>query len=168
MYNWHHSDRQAFIMYTSRISVCTAQWSPCFLLPFSLIPLLLPIRFPLLTWNPPCCDRIRPPRSQVVRTLNSSFPSPCSYTPHSRIPTPRGSPHPNIHSLGWHREPGSQDPAQSLLYPKKYLEIFSTGKNVFSYLSNISKYAKLTTVPIVCAFLVNKFTLWRKAISYTQ
>ncbi len=74
--------------------------------------LLLPIRFLLLTWNPPCCDRIRPPRSQVARKLIFPFPSPYSYTPHSKIPTPRGLPEPNIHSLGRHREPGSQDPAQ--------------------------------------------------------
>jgi hypothetical protein len=35
-----------------------------------------------------------------------------SYTPHSKIPTPRGFPDPNIHTLGRHRKPGSQDPAQ--------------------------------------------------------
>ncbi len=58
--------------------------------------LLLPFSFPSLTWNPPCCDRIRPPRSQVARKLNSPFPSPCSYTPCSRIPTPWGFSHPNI------------------------------------------------------------------------
>ncbi len=74
--------------------------------------LLLPIRFPLLTWNPPCCDRIRPPHSQVALKLIFPFPSPCSYTPHPKIPTPRSSPDPNIHSLGRHREPGSQDRAQ--------------------------------------------------------
>ncbi len=74
--------------------------------------LLLPIRLPLLTWNPPCCDRIRPPRSQVARKLIFPFPSPCSFTPHPKIPTPRGFPDPNIHSLGRHRESGSQDPAQ--------------------------------------------------------
>ncbi len=80
---------------------------------FPLLPsLLLPIRFPLLTWNPPCCDRIRPPRSQVARKLIFSFPSPCSYTPHSKIPTPWSYPDPNIHSLGRHHEPGSQDRAQ--------------------------------------------------------
>ncbi len=74
--------------------------------------LLLPIRLPLLTWNPPCCDRIRPPRSQVARKLIFPLPSPCSYTPHSKIPTPRGFLDPNIHSLGRHRESGSQAPEQ--------------------------------------------------------
>ncbi len=27
-----------------------------------------------LTWNPPCCDRIRPPRSWVARKLTPHFP----------------------------------------------------------------------------------------------
>ncbi len=76
--------------------------------------LLLPIRFPLLTWSPPCCDRIRPPCSQVARKLIFPFPSLCSYTPHPKISTPRSSPDPNIHSLGRHREPGSQDRAHWL------------------------------------------------------
>jgi hypothetical protein len=63
------------------------------LLAFPLLhSLLLPIRLPLLTWNPPCCDRIRPPRSQVARKLTFPFPSPCSYAPHSKIPTPPGFP----------------------------------------------------------------------------
>ncbi len=70
--------------------------------------LLLPVRLPLLTWNPPCCDRICPPRSQVARKLIFPFLSPCSYTPHSKIPTPRGFPDPNVHSLGRHHESGSQ------------------------------------------------------------
>ncbi len=81
---------------------------------------LLPICILLLTWNPPCCDRIRPPRSQVAHKLIFPFPSPCSYTPHSKIPTPRSFPDPNIHSLGRHRETSSQDRAQyqwSVLLP---------------------------------------------------
>ncbi len=39
------------------------------LLPFA--PLFSPS---LLTWNPPCCDRIHPPRSQVAHKLTSPFP----------------------------------------------------------------------------------------------
>ncbi len=74
--------------------------------------LLLPIRLPLLSWNPPCCDRIRPPRSQVAHKLIFPFPSLYLYTPHSKIPTPRSFSDPNIHSLGRHSELGSQDPAQ--------------------------------------------------------
>ncbi len=48
--------------------------SPWFCLPL-LIPLCLPLcallDSPLLTWNPPSCDRIRPPRSQVACKLTS-------------------------------------------------------------------------------------------------
>ncbi len=36
--------------------------------PFAPLCSLLP------TWNPPCCDRIRPPQSQVARKLISPFP----------------------------------------------------------------------------------------------
>jgi hypothetical protein len=56
--------------------------SPCFLLPL-LIPFCPLSLFPLLTWNPPSCDRIRPPRSQVTRKLTSPF----STVSHS-LPTP--------------------------------------------------------------------------------
>jgi hypothetical protein len=58
--------------------------------------LLFPLSWsPLLTWNPPCCDRIRSPWSQVARKLISPFPSLpiCSPSaPHSEIPTPWGFP----------------------------------------------------------------------------
>jgi hypothetical protein len=41
------------------------------------LPLLIPFaplsNPPSLTWNPPCCDRIRPPRSQVACKLTSPF-----------------------------------------------------------------------------------------------
>ncbi len=76
--------------------------------------LLLPFLTPLyLLGNPYSCDRIRPPWSPIARKLNSPFPSPCPYTHNSKILTPRGFSPPNIHSLGWHREPGSQDPVHS-------------------------------------------------------
>ncbi len=98
--------------------------SPCFFLPL-LIPPFAPLFNPsLLTWNPPCCDRIRPPRSQVVRKLTSPFPSPGSYTPLPKIPTPRGFPDPNIHSLGRHCEPDPQARAQYCNYRKGYDKSF--------------------------------------------
>ncbi len=66
--------------------------SPCFLLPLAAsflltlsVPLLLPCCSPFdllsLTWNPPSCDRIRPPRSQVA----------CKLTPFDP-PSPQPSP----------------------------------------------------------------------------
>jgi hypothetical protein len=70
-----------------------------------LAPLFSPLQ---LTWNPPCYDRIRPPRSQVARKLSPLFPSPGSYTPLPKIPTPQGFPDPNIHSLERHCEPNPQ------------------------------------------------------------
>jgi hypothetical protein len=57
------------------------------LLPFALLcSPLLPF---LLTWNPPCCDRIYPPRSQVARKLTSPFPHLAIYPP-TQNPNPPG------------------------------------------------------------------------------
>ncbi len=39
------------------------------------------INLPPLTWNPPCCDRIRPPRSPVACKLTSPFPTLSSALP---------------------------------------------------------------------------------------
>ncbi len=84
IYNWYHSNVTG-IHYVHEYRL---QYTWCNSLAFYLpllvcFPLLhsflLPIGFPLLTWNPPCCDRIRPPRSQVARKLIFPFPSPCSY-----------------------------------------------------------------------------------------
>jgi hypothetical protein len=54
-------------MYTFRFMIHVAL-SPCFFSPCwcPFAPLSYP---PLLTWNPPCCDRIRPPWSQVACKL---------------------------------------------------------------------------------------------------
>jgi hypothetical protein len=109
--NWYHS-KVTDIHYEHEYVTVNYRAIPLLLcFPFLHSP-LLPICLSLLTWNPPCCDRIRPPRPQVAGKLIFPFPSPCSYTPHSEIPTPWGFPDPNIHSLGRHRESGSQDPAQ--------------------------------------------------------
>ncbi len=60
-------------MYTKYVTVYYRAIPLLFGFPFPHS-LLLPIRLPLLTWNPPCCDRIRPPRSQVARKLIFPFP----------------------------------------------------------------------------------------------
>ncbi len=56
-----------------------------------------PCRFPfaplsislLLTWNPPSCDRIRPPRSQVDCKLTSPVPTLFPNPPPSKFPEPQ-------------------------------------------------------------------------------
>ncbi len=51
--------------------------SPCrFILPPLLSPLCSPFNPLSLTWNPPSCDRIRPPRSQVACKLTPLDPPP--------------------------------------------------------------------------------------------
>ncbi len=44
----------------------------------------------LLTWNPPCCDRIRPPSSQVARKLTSPFPHLAHIPSHPKSRPPPG------------------------------------------------------------------------------
>jgi hypothetical protein len=131
IYNWYHSNvtgipyiHEHRLRYTWRNPLANS--------------LLLPFLTPLyLLGNPPSCDRIRPPWSPVACKLNSPFPSPCPYTPSSKIPTPRGFSHPNIHSLGQHCEPGSQDPAHQDFFPSRYFSIwplhdfFNTMNNFF-------------------------------------
>jgi hypothetical protein len=84
IYNWYHPHVQTFVMYTIQITIYMAH-SPC--LPY--FPLLIPLApfaplydSPLLTWNPPSCDRIRPPRSRVA----------CKLTPLLSHPSPKPSP----------------------------------------------------------------------------
>jgi hypothetical protein len=65
---------------------------PCFLSPLADSPLLpfAPLSNPsLLTWNPPCCDRIHPPRSQVACKLTSPFSTLSPIPPPSKFPEPR-------------------------------------------------------------------------------
>ncbi len=111
IYNWYHTSLQAFYyVHETRMDMymnIPLAFSP-------LAPLFSPLQ---LTWNPPCCDRIRPPRSQVARKLTLLFPSPGSYTPLPKIPTPQGFPDPNIHSLERHCEPNPQSSLTSILQP---------------------------------------------------
>jgi hypothetical protein len=57
--------------------------SPCW---FPFVPLSNPL---LLTWNPPSCDRIRPPRSQVACKLPSPVPTLSPNPPPSKFPEPQ-------------------------------------------------------------------------------
>jgi hypothetical protein len=74
-------------MYTNYVTVHCRVIPLLFAFPF-LHSLLLSICLPLLTWNPPCCDRIRPPRSQVARKLIFRFPSPLLIYPSFQNPDP--------------------------------------------------------------------------------
>ncbi len=111
IYNWYHSNITVIHYVHEYVTVH-----------YRAIPLLSAFPFPIPFYSPFVSLYLlgtllavvgsRPPRSQVARKLIFLFPSPYPYTPHSKIPTPRGLPDPNIHSLGRHREPGSQDPVQ--------------------------------------------------------
>ncbi len=98
-YNWCHSITTSIHLYTRARITMYLTHSPCLLSPLASSP-CYPFQSPSLTWNPPSCDRIRPPWSPFACKLTSPFPFPCSYTPDSKIPTPRGFSPPNIHSLG--------------------------------------------------------------------
>ncbi len=63
--------------------------SPCFFCLPLLIPLCSPFYPLLLIWNPPSCDRIRPPRSQVACKLTSPFPTLSPNPAPSKFPEPR-------------------------------------------------------------------------------
>jgi hypothetical protein len=115
IYNRYHSITTSIHLCIRTQIICTGHFSPLLIISLASCFLLFsfcPMRPLLLTWNPPCCDRIRLPCPQVARKLTLPFPSPGSYTPHSKIPTPRSFPTPNIHSLGQQCESSSQDRAQ--------------------------------------------------------
>ncbi len=71
---------------------------------YIIIPLLPLFPFPL-TWNPPSCDRIRPPLLWVARKLTPAFPSPVQLAPYPKSQPPEVSQTRNRHSLGRHCEP---------------------------------------------------------------
>jgi hypothetical protein len=81
--------------------------SPCFYLPL-LIPLCLPLCSPfgplLLTWNPPSCDRIRPPRSQVACKLTPLDPT---LSPTLPLPNSQSPKHPAPHKDDLRNNPAS-------------------------------------------------------------
>ncbi len=98
---------QAFFIYTNTSYNIHGAFPLLFLSP-CWFPFVSPCSpycpFPL-TWNPPCCDRIRPPLSWVARKLTPSFPSPAHLAPHPKSRPPGVFPDPNRHSLGRHCEP---------------------------------------------------------------
>ncbi len=71
-------------------AMCNYTW--CIPLAF-ISPCRLPFVSPsgprLLTWNPPSCDRIRPPRSQVACKLTSPVPTLYPNLPPLQIPRPQ-------------------------------------------------------------------------------
>jgi hypothetical protein len=98
--------------YTRRIPL--AFISPCHF-PFS--PPLCPL---LLTWNPPSCDRNRPPRSQVACKLTPLVP-----------PLTQTLPLPNSQNPNW--------PSASLRRPQEYSGFFCPeqllpSKNIYIYI----------------------------------
>jgi hypothetical protein len=78
IHNWYHSN-VSIILLCTRIQVAIyVAHSPCFFFPLAdspLFPLCSPFQPLVLTWNPPSCDRIRPPRSQVACKLTSPVPT---------------------------------------------------------------------------------------------
>jgi hypothetical protein len=91
------SPRRRHSLYTRAQIRCTWRFPLALLSPFAFFCSLLPPFVPLLlTWNPPCCDRIRPPRSQVARKLTSRFP-PLAHIPHIPKSRPPGVSQPQIY-----------------------------------------------------------------------
>ncbi len=94
MYNWYHSSISGILYIRTRITIYNYTRripftfiSPC-QFPFSSLLYPLP-----LTWNPPSCDTIRPPRSQVACKLTSlalpftqTLPLPNSQNPNCPVP----------------------------------------------------------------------------------
>ncbi len=84
-------------MYTNIEYSAIVVQSPCFLLFPFLVPLWSPFVSPYFLGTLLAVIGSCPPRSQVTRKLISPFPSPSSYTPLSKIPTPWGFPELNMH-----------------------------------------------------------------------
>ncbi len=110
IYNWYHSTLQAFIMYTIQIqwvqSDPLASFAPLFSIPFCS-PFVSPYLLGTLLAVTGSVHLV--PRLHV--NWSSYFP-PLFHIPPIPKSRPRGFPDPNKHSLGWHRESGSQDRAQ--------------------------------------------------------
>jgi hypothetical protein len=90
IYNWYHTNvsdifyvHEHGLQYTWRIPLAF-----CLPLPIPLCSPFYPL-YLLLTWNPPSCDRIRPPQSQVACKLTSPVPTLSPNPPPSKFPEPQ-------------------------------------------------------------------------------
>jgi hypothetical protein len=166
IYNWYHS-------ITTSILLCTRDedgYVHEHLLSFSPLAPLAPLLGPLqLTWNPPCCDRIRPPRSQVARKLLPYFPPLAHIPPLPKIPTTQGFPDLNIHSLGRHCEPNPQSSLTILPLCLSHLiiswdifqQFFVYNIIIINWKAMIFMWLEFTSPPHTQPYLcVKKSTLW--------
>jgi hypothetical protein len=89
IHNWYHSNVASILLYTrTQVTIYMAH-SPCFFSPLADFPFVSPcspFNPLLLTWNPPSCDRIRPPRSQVAC---NDLPCPNPFPKPSPLQIPR-------------------------------------------------------------------------------
>jgi hypothetical protein len=94
MHNCYHSNISGILYVHGHELQCTTIHGalPLLLSPLAdpfCLPLCSPFSPLLLTWNPPCCDRIRPPRSQVACKLTSLDPTLSPNPPPSKFPEPQ-------------------------------------------------------------------------------
>jgi hypothetical protein len=84
-YQFNHSNIYTNTSYNIQLYMAH---SPCFYLPLPISP-FSPLYPFLLTWNPPSCDRNRPPRSQVACKLTLPCPNLHPNPPPSKFPEPQ-------------------------------------------------------------------------------
>jgi hypothetical protein len=91
IYNWYHSIVSSIpYIHRHRLQCTTIHGTFPLLLPPLADSPLSPFSTPfLLTWNPPSCDKIRPPRSQVACKLTSPVPTLSPNPPPSKFPEPQ-------------------------------------------------------------------------------
>jgi hypothetical protein len=94
VHNWYHSNVSGIpYIHGHRLQCTTIHGAfPLLLSPLAGFPLspLRPLFNPLLLpWNPPSCDRIRPPQSQVACKLTSPVPTLSSNPPPSKFLEPQ-------------------------------------------------------------------------------
>jgi hypothetical protein len=91
IHNWYLSSIQSFQYiheYELQYTIIHGRIPLAFNLPF-LLPLSSLLHPLLLTWNPPSCDRNRPPRSQVACKLTLPCPTLHPNPPPSKFPEPQ-------------------------------------------------------------------------------